>query len=109
MKLLQRSPRWKKNANLSAFSELSEEKVESTENSTIKRITNFQEAVIRAAKQTVPRTTRAKKTKSHLTPAMKSLIKQRNKLRRMVRTHCKEWIELCQKVRQEIETERQRS
>ena len=99
MKPLERQPRWKKNADLSAFSELLEEKVDSTENNTIKRIKNFQEAVISAAKQTVPRTKPGKKTKSYLTPAIKTLIKQRNKLRRMVRTHRQEWIETCKKVR----------
>ena len=93
-----------------AFSELLAEKVDSTENSTIKRIKNFQEAVISSAKQTVPRTKPGKKTKSYLTPVIKSLIKQRNNIRkqhkqRMIRTRRQEWVETCRNVRQENEME----
>ena len=107
---LQRLTRWKKNADLSAFSQILEEKIETLKpQKTIDRIKAFHEAVVAAATETVPKTAPGKKPTCHLSASVKVQIKTRNRLRRSIGTNRKEWIEACRSVRQKIEEERQKS
>ena len=63
---LQRLARWKKNADLSSFSKVLEEKVKSLkQQKTIDRIKEFHETVLAAAIETVPKTTPGK---NHVLP-----------------------------------------
>ena len=102
--------RWKKNADLSAFSQALEGKIEMLKpQKTIDRIKAFHEAVVAAATETVPKTAPGKKPTCHLSASVKAQIKTRNRLRRSIGTNRKEWIESCRGVRQKIEEERQKS
>ena len=107
---LQRLARWKKNADLSSFSKVLEEKVKSLkQQKTIDRIKEFHETVLAAAIETVPKTTPGKKTTCYLSDSVKAQIKTRNRLRRSIGTHRKEWLEACRGVREAIAEERQKS
>ena len=51
----------------------------------------------------------AKKTTCYLSDSVKAQIKTRNRLRRSIGTHRKEWLEACRGVREAIAEERQKS
>ena len=57
------------------------------------QIQRFTGILIQAANKHVGKVKPGKKTKLWLTPPVKAAIKQRNRLRRMVKTHRREWID----------------
>ena len=107
MKPLQRQQRWKTNVDLKPFSNrLESEVTQQTEtDNTIRDIMSFHETVIRVATETKPKTKPGKKTKSYLTPAVKSLIREKNSLRRNLKQHRTKWLEKCKEVREAIQRE----
>ena len=74
-----------------------------------RRITSFHKLVLEVATEKVPKTKPGSNTRSYLTPAIRSLIKKRNLLRKEVTTRRVEWLQSCREVRNAIEDERQRS
>ena len=70
---------------------------------TFAQIQRFTGILIQAANKHVGKVKPGKKTKLWLTPPVKAAIKQRNRLRRMVKTHRREWINQCKTVKEEID------
>jgi len=93
-----------------AFSKEVEDKLSSPDQlkgSLKDKITQFTQILRDAGNTHVGKVKPGRKTKVWLTPPVRAAIRQRNALRRKIKTHRREWIEQCETTRAEIEKAKQ--
>ena len=71
------------------------------------QISSFTDILLQAGRKHVGKVRPGRKTRVWLTPPVKAAIRQRNNLRRKIKTHRKEWIEQCKAVKAEINAAKQ--
>ena len=106
-----RKARWKKNdVNWKAFAEEVESNMKQTDpNKSLKvRVAEFTATLIAAGYNHIGKTM-PKRSKVYMSPAIRTLVKKRNRLRRNVKEHREEWIAAVEETRDAIvESQRER-
>ena len=104
---LDRSAKWKsKGVDWQAFTEEVENNITDLEAARLQplkvRISNFNKAILDAAKLKVGKTKPSRNSKPWMNRTVREKIAERNKLRKKVRTHRQEWLTACREVKEEI-------
>ena len=73
------------------------------------RVAKFCEALIDSANIHVGKVKPSKKSKPWMSPPVRAAIRQRNNLRRKIKTHRKEWIESCIAAKEEVRKAKEES
>ena len=104
-------PRWRNNGiDWTEFTKEVEDKLstpDTLQGSLQKKITQFVKILTDAGHKHVGKVKPGHKTRVWLTPPVRAAIRQRNHLRRKIKTHRREWMEQCQITREEIEKAKQ--
>ena len=104
-------PRWKNNGvDWSSFSKEVEDNlsVEGAQEGKLgDKIQQFSSILVEAGRKHVGKVKPGRKTRVWITPPVRAAIRQRNHLRRKIKTHRREWIEQCKKVKEEIANAKQ--
>ena len=103
-------PRWRNNGvNWADFTQEVEDMLSAELNTdgTLKgKLTNqiqqFTDILVQAGYKHIGKVKPGRKTRVWLTPPVRAAIRQRNSLRRKIKSHRKEWIEQCKVVKEEI-------
>ena len=104
--------KWKRNnVDWSKFTEEVESKMSGLmqEENIKRRILRFNSILTEAAEVHVGKSKPGKRTKCWMTPAVKTAVKKRNRLRANIRTHREEWLEACAETREEIRKAKEES
>ena len=104
-------PRWRSNGvNWAEFTREVEDTLSSSDlqsGSLKDRISRFTQVLTDAGMKHVGKVKPGRKTRLWLTPPVRAAIRQRNSLRRKIKTHRREWLEQCEITRAEIEKAKQ--
>jgi ribonuclease HI len=110
-----RTPRWRSNGvDWLKFGEAVEEKISEMEGPTpdlTKRLRRLEELMTDMGKAHVGKVKPGKRTKPWMTPAVRTAVKKRNKLRRDIgdKQRRKEWLEACKEARETIRQAKEES
>ena len=102
-------PRWRSNGiNWDSFTKEVEENLQALLNQdgslpgkVSHQIQQFTDVLLQAGHKHVGKVKPGRKTRVWLTPPVRAAIRQRNLLRRKIKTHRREWIKQCQVVKEE--------
>ena len=100
-----RAPRWKsRGVDWSKFADAVNVEIDKiySGKDTTEKISLFTKILNDAADEHVGKTKSGKKSKPWITPPVRALIKQRNRLRRSIKTKRKEWMDACEEAREAI-------
>ena len=103
-------PRWRSNGiNWDEFANEVKDKLSPNplKGSFTSRIAQFTKILTDAGHKHVGKVKPGRKTRVWLTPPVRAAIRQRNYLRRKIKTHRREWLEQCEVTRAEIEKAKQ--
>ena len=108
-------PRWRSNGvHWADFTKEVEEKLQAelNEEGTLpgklaSQIRQFTDILLQAGHKHIGKVKPGRNTRVWLTPPVRAAIRQRNNLRRKIKTHRREWIEQCKAVKEEINIAKQ--